>query len=66
MLDIVLSQNTLLFVFAILLAVIISGYLCYTKIEYKKPVAKKTPVKKASGKKTTTKKASTKKKSTKK
>lgn len=61
MLDIVLSQNTLLFVFAILLAVIISGYLCYTKIEYKKPVAKKTPVKK-----TATKKASTKKKSTKK
>ncbi|MBO6195245.1 MAG: hypothetical protein J6O56_02720 [Bacilli bacterium] len=62
MLKIFYSQNTLLIVGSLILAVAIGGYLCYTKIDYSKKTTKKATTKKAPTKKTTT----TKKKSTKK
>ncbi len=66
MLDLINNSNTTIFVVAIVLAVALGGWLCYTKINYK-PASKKTTAKKSTGAKATTKKKPvTKKKSTKK
>ena len=62
MLNALFSQNTLIIVAGLVLAVALGGYLCYTKIDHSKKPVKKTTTKKAPSKKTTT----TKKKSTKK
>ena len=64
MLKILSGQNLIILGVGLIGAVALAGYLCYTKIDYKKKPSKKTATKKAPAKKTrtTTKKKSTKKK----
>lgn len=64
MLNILYGDKIIIYIFSIILALALGAYLCYTRINYKKPTTKKTTksntnknVKKNSTKKPATKKS---------